>query len=226
MRLFKFIFKPIYNYIKFYFVNILLIIKSTNLILGHNVRIINSHLGMNNYLSHNTVLNNSTLGDYSYVGINSKIRNCTIGKFTCIGPNVSVNLGEHPTSTFVSIHPAFYSIAGQIGISFVKENRFNEYKENTSIGNDVWVGANAIIRGGVKIGDGSIIASGAVVSKDVPNYAIVGGIPAKIIKYRFSQEQIKKLVEIDWWNNSEAKLKEETDLMQNIDLFLKAYSQK
>ena len=77
----------------------------------------------------------------------------------------------------------------------------------TKIGNDVWIGANAIIQSGVTIGDGAIIGSGAVVTKDVPPYAIVVGVPAKILKYRFNKEQIKELLQLKWWNLPFDKIK-------------------
>lgn len=70
----------------------------------------------------------------------------------------------------------------------------------TIIGNDVWLGANSLVLKGVKIGDGAVIGAGAVVTKDVPPYAIVGGNPAKVIKMRFDDETIGKLMQLQWWN--------------------------
>ena len=86
------------------------------------------------------------------------------------------------------------------------------------IGNDVWIGSHALILGGVKIGDGAVIGAGAVVTKDVPPYAVVGGVPARIIKYRFSQEIIDKLLEIKWWNLPENILKENIKLFQTDNI--------
>ncbi|WP_298881817.1 CatB-related O-acetyltransferase [uncultured Polaribacter sp.] len=174
--------------------------------------------GEYNYLE-NANLSNSELGSFSYIGKDSYVKNTKIGKFTCIGPNVKIGLGEHPTNTFVSVHPVFYSKAKQVGLSFVDKNCFEEYKE-TSIGHDVWVGANVIIRGGVKIGHGAIIASGAIVTKDILPYEIVGGIPAKVIKSRFEKDEIDALLKSAWWNNDIEWLNKKAQVFRNIKNFI------
>lgn len=109
-----------------------------------------------------------------------------------------------------------------------QEDVFNKYiaSKKTTIGNDVWVGKNAVIMSGVKIGDGAVIGSGAVVTKDVPDYAIVGGVPAKVIKYRFSDEQIMALKEISWWNWDDKTIAERYDDFFDIDSFIKKYGRK
>lgn len=181
-----------------------------------------SNCKFNNY---NTVykyarLRDSELGDFSYVARNSQIYNTKVGKFTCIGPNVNTGMGAHPSSEFVSTHPLFYSTLGQSsGLVIVEKNLFEEFP-STEIGNDVWIGNNAIIKYGVKIGDGSIIGAGAVVTKDVEPYSIVGGVPAKIIKYRFTEEQIRFLNEFKWWDKDLAWLKENKKQFQNIGEFI------
>jgi acetyltransferase-like isoleucine patch superfamily enzyme len=166
-------------------------------------------------------LRNSELGDFSYVARNCQIYNTRIGRFTCIGPNVITGMGAHPSSGFVSSHPLFYSTLGQAsGLVIVKENLFDEFPF-TTIGNDVWIGNNAIIKYGIKIGDGAIIGSGAVVTKDVEPYSIVGGVPARIIKYRFTKEQIDFLLDFKWWNKDLEWLKNNKELFQDIDAFIK-----
>ncbi|EPZ37468.1 transferase hexapeptide repeat containing protein [Anoxybacillus ayderensis] len=89
-----------------------------------------------------------------------------------------------------------------------------------SIGNDVWIGANSIVLDGVKIGDGAIVAAGAVVTKDVPDYAIVGGVPARVIRYRFNEEIIKQLKVIKWWDIDLNNLKNYENQFEDIELFL------
>ena len=95
--------------------------------------------------------------------------------------------------------------------------------KKTTIGNDVWIGSNAIIIAGVKIGNGAIIGAGAVVTKDVPDYAVVGGVPARIIKYRFDPETINKLQQIQWWNWDDQLIAERFKDFLDINSFVKKY---
>jgi acetyltransferase-like isoleucine patch superfamily enzyme len=114
--------------------------------------------------------------------------------------------GEHDMSR-VTCYPLRNNLAFEKSVGDID----SASKGPVVIGNDVWVGAGAIILSGVSIGDGAIVAAGAVVTKDVPPYAIVGGNPAKLIRYRFSEDQIAKLLSISWWNWSEDKIKANLD---------------
>ena len=89
------------------------------------------------------------------------------------------------------------------------------------IGNDVWIGNNVLIMGGVKIGDGAVIGTGALVNKDVPPYSINVGIPAKTIRYRFSEEQIDKLEKMHWWDNNEEWIRKNIESFSNIEDFIR-----
>lgn len=131
-----------------------------------------------------------------------EINNIKIGRYCSIADKVDINPPQHP-SDWLSIS------ARQYNAGFLEFNRFGgkdvrvlewETEKRVEIGNDVWVGTNAVIMGGVKIGDGAIVAAGAVVTKDVPPYAIVGGVPAKVIKYRFDEATIKELLALKWWD--------------------------
>lgn len=185
--------------------------------LAGKAGISNTRFGKYNFLSQDVTIVNAELGDFSYVGEHTLIQNVKIGKYTCIGPSVKIGLGNHPLTGFISIHPVFYSLAGQAGdVTFADRQYFNEYLPS-EVGHDVWIGANVVIPGGVKIGNGAVIASGAVVTKDVPPYAIVGGVPAALIRYRFPEEKIQQLQEWKWWDKNPEWLKSRFRDMHDIN---------
>lgn len=103
------------------------------------------------------------------------------------------------------------------------ENSFLRNNKPIIIGNDVWIGANVVVLPGVSIGNGAIIGAGAVVAQDVEPYAIVGGVPAKIIRYRYSSEQIEKFQKIQWWNWEHDRIEENIELFYQIDKFLDVF---
>lgn len=142
----------------------------------------NCDFGHQNVIYGNSTLVNTILGDYSYIGGQCKIQYATIGKFCSIAEGVKIGLGIHPTH-LPSTHPAFYSSQSHWDIMPDVSLDITEYKP-IIIGDDVWIGTNAMVLDGVRIGNHAVVAAGAVVTKDVPEYAIVGGVPAKIIKYR------------------------------------------
>jgi len=180
-------------------------------------KILNSKLGRFTKVSKDTTLVNSILGDYSYIGGNSKVNNATIGKFCSIASGVLISTGMHSTE-FVSTHPIFYSIKKQCGKTFISNQKYKEFEE-VRIGNDVWIGTNSIILDGVIIGDGAIIAANSVVNKDVEAYSIVGGLPARQIKYRFDQQTIELLESFKWWDKSEEWIQKHAEDMIDIMKF-------
>ncbi|QMU27568.1 CatB-related O-acetyltransferase [Adhaeribacter radiodurans] len=176
-----------------------------------------SVLGANVRISKYSYCYNSQIGSYTYFSGYNLIVNSNIGKFCSIGLFVSICPGKHPTSTFVSTSPVFYSLHKPTFSSF---QAFNE-SGGVEIGHDVWIGSNSIILDDVKIGHGAIVAAGSVVNRDVEPYAIVGGVPAKLIKKRFSDETIDKLLNSKWWEQSDDWLRDNCQSMQNIDKFLR-----
>jgi len=161
------------------------------------------------------------MGDFSYVSNYSRLVNVSVGNFCSIGPHVQIGLAPHPSRIFVSTYPAFYSDYNEgCPLSFRKNKIFNDEVPETGIGNDVWIGSNVIIPGGIQIGTGVIVATGSVVVKDVPPYAVVGGNPAKIIRYRFPEEQIKALLESEWWDWPIEKIRQHADDFSDVEKFL------
>lgn len=138
----------------------------------------------------------ATIGKGSYVARNTCISDTNIGKYCSIGPNLLCGWGIHPLNG-ISTAPCFYSTRKQNGMTYSSTDKIEERKTIT-IGNDVFIGMNVTILDGVTIGNGAVIGAGAVVTKDIPPYAIAVGVPAKVVKYRFSTEIIEKLEQIQW----------------------------
>lgn len=166
-----------------------------------------------------------SFGKYTYGNPNIYYQNpqanLTIGNFCSIAANVNIYLGGNHRTDWVTTYP----------FGHIHQNKFNDFngdghpstKGNVIIGNDVWIGSDVTIMSGVTIGDGVVIANNSHVVKNVEPYTIVGGNPAKLIKYRFTPEQISKLLEIKWWNWDDEKINKYTPLLcnNNIDEFIK-----
>ena len=150
------------------------------------------------------------IGKYTFINKYCLIDKSTksIGRFCSIAYGAKVGLGEHPKD-WISTHPFAYNSK----YGFVNSDKvFTEKKNNeTIIGNDVWVGANAIILSGVKVGDGAIIGANSLVTSDVEEYSLVVGSPAKHLKYRFEEEKRTALILLKWWDWDDSKIKKEID---------------
>ncbi len=168
-------------------------------------------------------LTDVSIGHMSYLGPNAVVSLATIGRFCSIGPELLAGSGQHPLQ-WASTHPAFYSPTPACGLTFAADARTPE-REPITLGHDVWIGARVFIRDGVRIGNGAVVGAGAVVVKDVPPYAIVGGVPARVLRYRFADDVIAKLQQSAWWDWELAELQAAHELfVQEDPAALLAYS--
>jgi len=176
-------------------------------------------LGRNVALGNEVILVRSSIGDYSYLSDCTRLYFTEIGKYCSIAADVHLGLGIHPLSPFVSTHPALYLRRPSRGWCFADRDYRAEFG-SVKIGNDVWIGLRAAVRDGVTVGDGAVIAAGAVVVSDVPPYAIVGGVPAKPIRYRFPAEIIEFLLEFKWWDRGDEWMQEHWQKLHDIEQFV------
>ena len=161
-------------------------------------------------------LSNATMGDYSYIGRNSRLIHADVGKFCSIGGQSAIGMGTH-TLDKLSTSPIFTEEHNATTHSWVKQSTVEPFKR-TTIGNDVWIGQRVMIMGGVTVGDGAVIGAGAIVTKDVPPYAIAVGVPARVMRFRFSETQIEALMKLKWWDISKGILQQKINLFQNCDI--------
>lgn len=170
------------------------------------ITIKSSSLGRHIRLSPPVFIDHCTLGDYSYLEPYCRLSATDIGKFCSIAPYCVIGPPSHPLDR-VSCHPAFYVHNPRLRYTFVDTSDDPSAGVRTTIGNDVWLGASVLVRRGVTIGDGAVVGGGSVVVKDVPPYAIVAGVPAKTIRYRFDQPTIDRLLALRWWDRDESWLR-------------------
>ena len=158
-------------------------------------------LGKGNKFGKDVFLHEKTsLGSFNYVGYHTMTLNATIGNYCSIASGVKIGQGDHDlkcVSTSTHIYGPKHGITDH-----------NDCAKKTVIENDVWIAANAVVKQGVTVGTGAVVGAGAVVTKDVPPYAIVGGVPAKVIRYRFDDDTIKMLLESKWWELPPKKARE------------------
>lgn len=161
----------------------------------------------------------SSFDKHSFCGYNCELYHASIGSFCSIANGVVIGGGKHPLN-WVGMSPVFYEGKDSVKAKF---SRFKREKPLvTYVGNDVWIGRNAIIKEGVNIGHGSVIGMGSVVTKDVLPYSIVGGNPARLIRMRFDSDTIDNLIKSEWWNMEEHILVKVAENIKDPAAFLES----
>jgi len=142
------------------------------------------------------------IGDWSYINSGTIVASGIIGRFCSIGSCCQIGMADHPTQ-FLSTSPKLY---GPLNV-FGDGPHWEHYAAPPEIGSDVWVGAQVFIRQGVTVGHGAILGAGAVVTRDIPPYAIAAGVPARVLRYRFSPHTIERLLKQRWWEMPVSELR-------------------
>lgn len=183
-----------------------------NVTVGDDTTIARCNIGNNVAINRRSYFNDSKFGDFSYSGSNTIINFSEIGKFCSLARNVDIGGFDHDYRKFTTM-PMFRFSQLISGMAPEAGNL-----DLCKIGNDVWIAAGAQILHKVTIGDGAVIGAGAVVTRDIPPYAIAVGIPAKVIKYRFPKEIIEQLLVIKWWDWPDKLLLENIEWLINSDV--------
>lgn len=191
---------------------------------GYLSLVIDTVCGPNVRIGSKSFVAGASLGKCSYVAGSTEIIGASVGSFCSIGPGCRIGLPVHPTE-YISTSPVFYSTKNQTGMSYQTTDRIEE-NPAVSIGNDVWIGASATVLGGISIGTGAIVAAGAVVTRDVKPYAIVGGVPAVVKKCRFESERVELLLQSRWWEWPDAELSSLAETFLNPDRFFRHVKQR
>lgn len=193
--------------------------------IHETAKVVDCDMGVWTEVGANTTLMQTSFCDYSYIVQNCHVVWSSIGKFCSIAKDTRINPGNHPTWRASQHHWTYRASAYDLGED---DTEFFKWRKDhwVTIGHDVWIGHGVTVLAGVNIGTGAVIGAGAVVSKDVPNYMIVGGVAAKPIKRRFSEQQEEALLEIAYWDWDREQLRAALPDIRNLDIdaFIKKYS--
>lgn len=185
-------------------------------------------LGRFTEIKERVAFSDSQLGDYSYVERQAEVIYAKIGKFCCIAANARINALDHPLER-VSQHKMTYRANEYfLGAKLDSEFRARRQGKLVETGNDVWIGHGAIIKPGVKIGHGAVVAAGAIVTRDVPAYAIVAGVPARFLRWRFEPKVSARIIALAWWDWEHDRLAAAVEDMRllSADAFVEKYEAK
>ncbi|MFL0247334.1 CatB-related O-acetyltransferase [Candidatus Clostridium stratigraminis] len=177
----------------------------------------NSDVDKTSSIAAGTQFVDSKMGRHSFCGYDCIITNTNIGSFCSISGNCEIGGASHSIE-WVSTSPVFNENRDQIK----KKYSYHQYNtsKHTEIGNDVWIGSKVLIKSGVSIGNGAVVGMGSVVTKDIPPYEIWAGNPAKLIRKRFNEDTINKLLETKWWDFNDEKLCKYAQYFDDVAKFI------
>lgn len=185
-------------------------------ILADDVFVTDSSIGNHCTIERRGMIFNSSISDYSYTGYNTVVKHAKIGKFCSISWNVTIGGADHDYHR-ISTHP--FGFMPKYGFT-EKAGSYSSFDVPLQVGNDVWIGCNAVILRGITIGDGAVIGASAVLTADIPPYSIVVGNPGKVIKTRFSNSIIDKMEQMRWWDWDPDFIRINLSFFQNGNLTL------
>jgi acetyltransferase-like isoleucine patch superfamily enzyme len=172
---------------------------------------IESEISGRNHIGLYSTVNRCTIGSYSNIGVSSYIADTNIGRYSYIGSRCSIGGFGHPLSHLAIGSFQWGQNLQDWGFSSEMQQEFDSTLRPTStktfLGSDVWVGDNAVILAGVRIGDGAVVGAGTIVTKNIPDFSIVVGNPAHVVRYRFSESLQKKILKSPWWTKELEHLK-------------------
>jgi len=191
------------------------VVKNTTLgkrsTIDHDCVVLNSNIGDYVDIEKRNLIRSAAIGDMTYTGADVGIMWAEVGKFCCIARRVEIGGNEHNYRA-ASMMPT-YRLLNKLGGKLT----VHQDEEIIRVGNDVWIGVGAVIarKSGLEIGDGAVIGSGAVVTKSVSPYAIVAGVPARVIGWRFEPQVIEKMLELKWWDRDREWILENWPLLSS-----------
>lgn len=195
-------------------------IKST---IDDDVVLEKTSLGVYTHIQAHSIFCDVIVGDYSFFAGYNQIYYANIGKFCSVASFARINTTNHPSYERIAQHHFTYR-SKRFGLGEDDADFFAQRREKSvNVGNDVWIGHNAIIMSGVTIGNGAVIGAGAVVTKNVDLYSVVVGVPAKKIKMRFSDDLIIKIEQLKWWDWDHQIIKERLSDFRDMEAFARKY---